>query len=116
MTTNILWNGSKWAGQEPDPLPVLLQRLAETPLHPMFEEYGDFVQFTTDGGCRFWGNFWLISAAFCIETDDPDTVSALADAIRENRASLAFKEARDEYRADEAQKAARFSFASRRKP
>jgi hypothetical protein len=37
-------NGSKWAGEELDPIEALLERLASTPLHPSFEHYGNFFE------------------------------------------------------------------------
>ena len=38
-----IWrNGSKWAGEQPDGIEVLLEVLASEPLRPIFEDCGGF--------------------------------------------------------------------------
>jgi len=95
-TTNIICNGSKWAGQEPDPIETLLERLATHTLDPLFEDYGSFAFNSGEGRVRFWGNFYELSAVFDIETDDSDLCARLSDAIKANQATEAYKTARRE--------------------
>ena len=113
-------NGSKWAGEEPEGVDYLLATLAETPLHPQFEAYGDFVSparrttcerndegenvYTDDGplfadapdAVCFFGNFWRKTSAFRIYTDEPETIAALTQAIRANQATPAYQAAKRE--------------------
>lgn len=120
----ILWNGSKWAGESPDPLSLLIQRLERYALDPVFEECGNFasiahgsfhhhgyqddgmyVDYYEDTGPMFddapyavifFGNFLKLSAGFSIVTDDPEIVEVLLEAIRTNQRSTAYQEARRE--------------------
>jgi len=82
--TTIDSNGSKWYGEEPDSVPVLLDLLAREPLDPTFEEFGNFIRPAEDqpGVTRFAGGLWLRAHVFRIDTDDPEIVRALTDAIR----------------------------------
>ena len=84
MATTIRSNGSKWAGEQPDPLDALCQRLREHPLDPRFERYGNFIS-PAGRGARFHGNFLTVSAAFDVETDEPETIRALTALIRANQ-------------------------------
>lgn len=98
MTTTIHSNGSKWAGQEPDSIATLLEVLASTPLDPTFEKYGDFAYNaeTHDGTVRFFGNFYLVSHVFRIDSNDPEVCDALFAAIRANKATDEYKQAKRE--------------------
>jgi hypothetical protein len=92
----ITSNGSKWAGEAPDELGKLLERLEKNTLHPMFEQYGDFILPPTvahDRVTRFWGNFIDVSAVFSIDTDEAAMVKMLTDAIRANQATERYREA-----------------------
>lgn len=82
-------NGSKWAGEEPDTIDVLLDVLKHYPLDKHFEEYGNFV-IKAPGKpnklvIRFFGNFFNLSHVFEIETDDSNVIKLLTDAIRDNQ-------------------------------
>lgn len=104
--TLINANGSKWAGDEPDEIEVLLKRLASEPLDPTFEAYGNFITknpqgcvyvgrgqyFETGrlypehpGTCSFFGNFLNVSAVFDIHTNDEALIAKLEQAIRANQ-------------------------------
>jgi hypothetical protein len=54
MTLTIRSNGSKWYGEDPDPIEVLFDTLGKHPLDPSFEDYGNFV-FQEKGRWRAWG-------------------------------------------------------------
>jgi hypothetical protein len=106
----IEYNGSKWAGSQPDPLCALLDMLATHPLDRVFEKYGCFFTDTRaskfggygeDGkeiwidlgliypehphAVRFWGNFFTYSHGFQIDTDDAEVIEVLLGAIEANR-------------------------------
>ena len=107
---NIISNGSKWAGEEPDSINELLSLLRREPLDPSFEAYGNFVHPALRArveydGCntvyvdgdpiypdapdavRFFGNFFTTSHAFTIDTDEPAIIETLTAAIRANQAT-----------------------------
>jgi hypothetical protein len=95
MTTKIVFNGSKWAGQEPDSVDVLIELLGREPLEPRLALYGGFAEracgAVTDAyGLKageayvFAGNFRNVSHAFSIATDDPTMKDRLFRAIGEN--------------------------------
>lgn len=90
----------------------LLEDLAEYPLDPTFEKYGDFITlnpcegvrnleyrkveganewidgpriFNVDGVVHFFGNFFGLSHAFSIDTNDAETINELTEAIRANQ-------------------------------
>ena len=101
--TIIRSNGSKWLGQEPDTLDQLIAVMAEYPLDPTFEHYGDFAE---DGGVAFdspdqnerWtgytifhGNFRGVSHVFNIYTNDPEVIARLRCAIAANKATPAYQ-------------------------
>lgn len=96
MSTEILSNGSKWAGQSPDPIEALLARLESETLDPRFEHYGGFVDTLDDGRTTFFGNFGTYSHVFNIITDDEDVVRELTAAIRANQQTQAYVELRGE--------------------
>lgn len=104
--TVINANGSKWAGDEPDGVEILLKRLASEPLDPTFEAYGNFISKNPQGGvyigrgqyfetgrlypehpgtCSFFGNFLNVSAVFNIDTNDEALITKLEQAIRANQ-------------------------------
>ena len=88
--TTIHYNGSKWAGQEPERIEYLLALLQAEPLDPRFEPYGNFIDH--DNGMTFFGgNFLLLASSFSIETDDSSVAERLTTAIRANQQ-------RDDYR------------------
>ena len=106
MTTTIHSNGSKWFGEEPDPIEKLLERLEEYALDPRFETYGNFVFSDPDpaipvGATRFFGNFFELSGVFNIDTDDADLVESLTLAIRQNQRTPGYREAKEARRRDD---------------
>lgn len=91
-TTTIHANGSKWHGQPPDPLSVLLDVLRREPLDPRFPHArAGFAENIAHGAVKFWGNFYELSHCFDVDTDDPVVIALLAEAIRANRESAAYK-------------------------
>lgn len=106
IETIIYANGSKYAGQDPDDLETLFGVLATEPLNPLFEHYGDFCE---DGGHAFdtlehnerWRGYWLfhgnflnVSHVFRVYTNDASVADRLLAAIRANKATDAYQEAR----------------------
>lgn len=115
-------NGSKSAGESPDSIDQLLERLAAAPLDPTFEDYGNFVMpargsrhvrgyddngtyvdYYEDLGpiypeapdaVMFWGNFFAISARFGIYTDEAELIDRLTAAIRANQQRPDYLEAK----------------------
>jgi hypothetical protein len=89
MTTEILSNGSKYAGEAPENVEFLLALLANEPLDRKFEAYGNFAQNLGNegrpGAVRFFGNFFTCSNVFRIDTDDPTLIERLLAAIRVNQ-------------------------------
>ena len=92
MVTTIISNGSKWAGDPPDPIATLLDVLARETLDPRFEKYGNF---ETEPG-RFFGNFLTVSHVFNISTTDKALARRLRSAIRRNQATEAYQHVREE--------------------
>jgi hypothetical protein len=99
MGTEIISNGSKFAGEPLDSLDLLKERLRTEPLDPMFEDYGCFAYAAEGkrGHTHFWGNFYLLSAVFDIITDDPDLCAELTALIKTNMDTVAYKDARREH-------------------
>jgi hypothetical protein len=95
----ILSNGSKWYGQEPDSINQLLEVLKNEPLDRRFEKYGNFIYIIREsdtidpctcpkewiGSTMFSGNFLTISHVFRILTDEQEIINKLTIAIRENQ-------------------------------
>ena len=52
MSTTIHSLGSKWYGEEADPIETLFKVLAEHPLSRVFEAYGNFIGPREDGRAR----------------------------------------------------------------
>lgn len=81
-TTNIISNGLRWAGQAPAGISELLGVLAK---HPLSALYAPFIHVSEIGNStRFFGNFVTISHVFNIDTNDPDTIASLTEAIKAN--------------------------------
>lgn len=94
----IISNGSKWAGQEPDTIEKLLTVLENNPLDDMFEKYGNFVMFDSiqykSTGKKTWvffGNFLTVSHVFNIKISDEQLAIMLARAIRKNQSKENYK-------------------------
>lgn len=91
--TEIISNGSKWYGEEPDTVEVLLDVLENHPLDRVFESYGNFAYRAKNkhdreimgNSTRFFGNFLTISHVFNIQTNDNDLITKLCKAIRKNK-------------------------------
>lgn len=119
----IEWNGSKWAGDEPDPLSVLLDRLENNTLEPsQFDGWNTFElahrsvhagyddngqSIYADAGPMypeapyaviFGGNFYDYSHGFRIVTDDAEVIEVLNAAIEKNLASDRYQKALAEHR------------------
>lgn len=81
METIIHSNGSKWAGQDPDPLELTIERLKTLTLVDSLYPY---CFNSRKGFIQFFGNFVEESAVFDIETDDPAIVSIFVKLINDN--------------------------------
>lgn len=110
----IISNGSKWAGEKPDPIEKLFEVLENHPLDKRFERF-DFIEknplklkfaeinghkvfisdgrgnYVTDGPLYpdknvtvFSGNFLTVSHVFNIATDDKELIEKLTKAIKRN--------------------------------
>lgn len=86
--TRVLSNGSKWAGEEPDSIEVLCDRLREYALDPWL---APFIGTMPDGATRFFGNFWEIAGAFHIQTTDPALIELLTGLIEANRSTEGYE-------------------------
>jgi len=98
--TIINWNG----GGTQHPLERLFELLETEPLHPTFEEYGNFAGTDVpgrqgEGFVLFWGNFYNYSHAFSVQSNDAAMIEKLTKLIRDNQATVAYKEARDQVKA-----------------
>jgi hypothetical protein len=99
MTTRIISNGSKWAGEAPDTIETLLRVLDTDILDKSFEKYGNFItkspkyaeSFYAELGTNpantynFFGNFRTVSHVFNIATDEIEVIKKLRKAIRANQ-------------------------------
>lgn len=109
MTTLILWIGH---GERANELEWLFELLDREPLDPLFEKYGAFrgaaephlVQLHNEehgtdlalrGSMHYHGNFYNYSCTFSVYTDDASLIDRFDTAIKANRATVAYKEARD---------------------
>lgn len=99
MSLRIESNGSKWGGQDPDPLPVLLDVLSREPLNPHFEKYGNFI-YKTKGKDEYqaWGNFLYVSHVFQSFGTKAEILE-LKRAIRKNQKTEAYRTAKRELEA-----------------
>jgi len=82
--TNIISNGSKWAGESPDTIDTLCEVLQAEPLNRIFEPFGNFIIHDAIM-VRFWGNFLNLSHVFSIDTDEPALIERLTGLIRANQ-------------------------------
>lgn len=85
-------NGSKWAGEAPDPIEVLMERLGAEVLDPRFEQYGNFVRREKDGTYTAWGNFLTYSHVFNIK-GTREEIEPLRRAIRKNQRTPEYRAA-----------------------
>lgn len=115
----IINNGSKWAGEAPDPVEKLIERLKTEVLDPTFEKYGNFVMDAEGeankklGILHVWGNFYTVSGVFSL-MGTLEELSEIIALIRENQTTAAYKKARDEVKARDEQRAEREkNFANR---
>jgi hypothetical protein len=90
-STKVLFNGSRWHGQDPAGIDELLDVLSTEPLCRSFEDCGNFVIDKGDGVTRFWGNFHTVSHVFCVDTSDPVLVARLTAAVRANQQTAAYQ-------------------------
>lgn len=105
MTTLLRWLGH----DQTKSIESLFDKLKTETLDPMFEQYNAFGGELTASfyaaldvpalklreARHFWGNFYTFSYSFDVITDDPELIDRLLAAFAENRATLAYKEARD---------------------
>lgn len=107
MTETIIHsNGSKWAGEAPDSIDKLIEVLKNNTIEERF-----FESFNTRSkkGLKwhqlspidvnvtktkhiFFGNFEEVSHVFRIETNDPDIIKKLSNAIRNNKGWMKYRE------------------------
>lgn len=112
MATLVQHVGSPWTPKR-DPLRELFRALETYTLDPTFEAYGDFISETKpeivailnddkSAGLderrtvHVWGNFYDFSCVFSIYTDDDELIAKITSAVRTNKSTVAYKEARDE--------------------
>ena len=95
QTTIIHSNGSKWAGESPDSINTLIERLSKYTIEDRFfckfkERFNSKKKHVlcpiskVDGRYIFFGNFVEISGVFRIETNCPETITKLRNAIINN--------------------------------
>jgi hypothetical protein len=113
MTTNILWNGSKGAGEEPDTIAKLEERLAEYTLMPSLAPFAAPCP-SDPAMSRFFGNFVDYSHSFSIDTDDPELIERLGALIKTNMRTPLYTSARIEYERRQDRKAGNALSASNR--
>lgn len=84
MIDTACQHGSKYAGESPDSVDVLLALLAVEPLDR--ERFGRFAVNGPAGSgmVRFFGNFANVSHVFSIESTDPEVCRKLIRAIKAN--------------------------------
>jgi hypothetical protein len=85
----IISNGSKFAGEEPDTIEQLIDVLQTETLDPRFEEYGRFFCRLPNGKLNAFRNFLHVSHVFNI-IGTLDELRPLAVAIKQNRKSIAY--------------------------
>lgn len=88
-------NGSKSAGEAPDPLETLLDVLTLETLDPAFEHYGKFFYRLPGEGAEFhaFGNFLTVSHVFSV-VGTLDELRPLARALRQARRTPSYLTAR----------------------
>jgi len=99
FTTNIISNGSKWYGEEPDSIEKLLEVLQkETIEETFFQKWVEApnspnpithnfcpINKKENGFYVFFGDFEGVSHVFNIETNDPSIIKNLSEAIKSNK-------------------------------
>lgn len=105
MTTIIVSNGSKFAGQENDSIESLLKVLETETLDRSFEAYGNFINENPrycsqygghnhtseyEGLTAIFGNFHTCSHVFNIKTNDPQIIKNLTNAINKNKKTKSY--------------------------
>lgn len=126
MPTLVQYVGSPWSDDK-DTLAKLCRMLEAETLDPMFEKYGNFctpaeraiirsynekperisAPLSEVASVHFWGNFYSYSCAFSVYTDDQAVIEQLRALVLANKATVAYKEARDARREEARQKLAR---------
>lgn len=86
-------NGSKWAGESPDPIKTLLEVLERETLDPTFEKFGKFFYRLPTGEFRAFGNFLTVSHVFSI-TGSLEELRPLATALKRARQKRSYLVAR----------------------
>lgn len=111
--THVIFNGSKWAGEEPDTIEQLFVVLAREPLDPSFEllssghategfvkevsrEFADAYGIEGLRPVCFSGNFFGYSHAFSVVTTDAELIRRIGVALKANMMSDAYRKARYE--------------------
>ena len=105
MTETIIHsNGSKWAGEKPDTIDMLIERLNKYTIEERFfhsfwagqgkdrKQYQHCPISESNGKTWFFGNFEEISGVFRIETDDKEFVSMLTPHIKNNKGWVKYYE------------------------
>ena len=111
----IISNGSKWQGQPNDSIETLCEVLKKYTLDPMFEKYGNFVNYNPQwikpeskekyAGCvLFFGNFYGVSHVFNLITDEPELINTLETLINANKLTEDYQQAKEELQREEAEK------------
>lgn len=78
---SIISNGSKWAGEDPDPIEKLYERLEKFTLR----EFSSWTYMPASKTHLFHGNFDELSAVFQIETDDIFVIDKLKNLMMKNK-------------------------------
>lgn len=120
-------------GERSRDIEKLFEMLDKHPLDPTFEGYGDFLsraerhvvesynedpdRTPLDPGATYhsFGNFYTYSCAFSVYTSDPAVIDRLTAAIKANKGTAAYKEARDERTEQRRQRAERDAEVERRR-
>jgi len=109
---DIRSNGSKWYGQLPDSIDILMETLDKYTLDPTFEDFGNFIYpfipakgWNSENekykGCTcISGNFLTYSHVFSIITNDNETIEKLSSLIRNNQQREEYKETKNEIDVD----------------
>lgn len=105
--TVIISNGSKFAGQKPDRVEVLLERLQKYTLEPSLAPHAERAQgpyldtyFMPDGALHARGNFREVSAGFSLLTSDAELADTLTKLVAANVATPEYRRLWREYVAD----------------
>lgn len=114
IKTDIISNGSKWAGEAPDSIEKLFSVLEEATLEPCWEDertksficplvwvYPKLAKHSDKGFYEISGNFIELSHTFQINTNDKKLVARFKKAINKNMATAKYIDSREEYLKDE---------------